>query len=373
MKAFLIGSLVASTFLSPVAQASVNAGSAQLYHTAESDGTADFQRREGRRGGENPGARQSSGGNQLRGGRDGAGERDNQGDSRADRGGDNDGRGGWRRQEYAGQNHRSQEYRRQNNDDRDNRGGWQQPNRQTQQPVERPIERRNERAGGVEQPRPNWHGGQRDDRRGNEGRVDNRGIQNNQGNRDADRRQDRRDRDQNWDDRYDNGFDRERGTWDHNDRGHNDRYGNGWDRNEGRWNERRDDRRDNWRDDRRDDHRRDNHNSWNNDRRDDNRWDNSWRNDRRYDWRGHRSQYRDQYRRPGHYYAPDRHHRYSRFSIGLYIGSGFYHQDYWLNDPWQYRLPPVHGPYRWVRYYDDVLLIDVRNGYVVDVINDFFW
>jgi Ni/Co efflux regulator RcnB len=44
-----------------------------------------------------------------------------------------------------------------------------------------------------------------------------------------------------------------------------------------------------------------------------------------------------------------------------------------LNDPWQYRLPPVHGPYRWVRYYDDVLLIDVRNGYVVDVINDFFW
>jgi hypothetical protein len=26
-----------------------------------------------------------------------------------------------------------------------------------------------------------------------------------------------------------------------------------------------------------------------------------------------------------------------------------------------------------VRYYDDVLLIDVRNGYVVDVIHDFFW
>ena len=37
-----------------------------------------------------------------------------------------------------------------------------------------------------------------------------------------------------------------------------------------------------------------------------------------------------------------------------------------------YRLPPADGPYRWVRYYGDVLLVDVRNGYVVDVIHDFF-
>ncbi len=352
MKAIWIGGLVAATFLSPVAQAAVDGAKPQsdsAYNLAD----ADFQRRDGSRRHQAPAIGSSKGSDQHHGAR--GGERTGgQRNGRAEHGGDNAWRG---------------EDRRRHNDSRDHRGGWQQPNRQTQQPVDRPIERRNERAGGVEQPRPDWHGGQRDDRRGNEGRVDNRSIQNNQGNHDADRRQDRNGRDQNWDDRYDNGFDRERGTWDRNDRGHDDRYGNGWDRNEGRWNE----RRDGWRDDRRDDHRRDNRDNWHNDRRDDNRWDNSWRNDRRYDWRGYRSQYRDQYRRPGHYYAPDRHHRYSRFSIGLYIGSGFYHQDYWLNDPWQYRLPPVHGPYRWVRYYDDVLLIDVRNGYVVDVINDFFW
>jgi len=46
---------------------------------------------------------------------------------------------------------------------------------------------------------------------------------------------------------------------------------------------------------------------------------------------------------------------------------------YWLDDPWSYRLPPAYGPYRWVRYYDDVILVDVRTGYVVDVIHDFFW
>jgi Ni/Co efflux regulator RcnB len=104
----------------------------------------------------------------------------------------------------------------------------------------------------------------------------------------------------------------------------------------------------------------------------DHRWDNSWRNDRRYDWRGHRSRYRDHYRH-GRYYAPHHRHRYSRFSIGFYIGNAFYHDRYWLNDPWSYRLPEAYGPYRWVRYYDDVLLIDIRNGYVVDVIHDFFW
>ena len=33
----------------------------------------------------------------------------------------------------------------------------------------------------------------------------------------------------------------------------------------------------------------------------------------------------------------------------------------------------LYGPYRWVRYYDDVLLVDVYSGEVVDVIYDFFW
>ncbi|QDK32389.1 hypothetical protein DM450_06240 [Sphingomonas sp. IC081] len=55
------------------------------------------------------------------------------------------------------------------------------------------------------------------------------------------------------------------------------------------------------------------------------------------------------------------------------MSSMFYGSSYWLDDPWMYRLPPVYGPYRWVRYYDDVLLVDTYTGEVVDVIYDFFW
>jgi Ni/Co efflux regulator RcnB len=51
----------------------------------------------------------------------------------------------------------------------------------------------------------------------------------------------------------------------------------------------------------------------------------------------------------------------------------FFGNRYWINDPWRYRLPEVYGPYRWVRYYDDVLLVDEYSGEVVDVIHNFFW
>lgn len=109
---------------------------------------------------------------------------------------------------------------------------------------------------------------------------------------------------------------------------------------------------------------------WNND---DRRWDRSdWRRDNRYDWRSYRDNHRSVYRgRP--YYAPYRGYSYRRLSIGFYMSSMFYGSSYWLDDPWMYRLPPVYGPYRWVRYYDDVMLVDVYSGEVVDVIYDFFW
>lgn len=75
----------------------------------------------------------------------------------------------------------------------------------------------------------------------------------------------------------------------------------------------------------------------------------------------------------GRYYPPYGYsYGYNRFSIGVVLGSAFFGSNYWINDPYAYRLPAAYEPYRWVRYYDDVLLIDVRNGYVVDVIYDFF-
>ena len=57
----------------------------------------------------------------------------------------------------------------------------------------------------------------------------------------------------------------------------------------------------------------------------------------------------------------------------MVLTSGLWGQDYWIDDPWSYRLPEAYGPYRWVRYYNDALLVDGRSGFVVDVIYDIFW
>jgi hypothetical protein len=141
-----------------------------------------------------------------------------------------------------------------------------------------------------------------------------------------------------------------------------------WDRNRDGRLDRRFDRNDDERIDRRYDRNRDG-------RLDQNqigRWTHNWRNDNRYNWRKYREQNRN-YFRPGRYHAPYRDQHYRRISIGFSLGSAFFGPRFWINAPWQYRLPAAYGSYRWVRYYDDVLLVDVRNGHVVDVIRDFFW
>ncbi len=147
--------------------------------------------------------------------------------------------------------------------------------------------------------------------------------------------------------------------WDRNDNGRVDRR---WDRDRDGNLDRRYDRDRDGRYDGRDRY----------DNRTGQRWNHSWRNDRRYDWRGHRSRYSDHYRL-GRYYAPYRNYSYRRLSIGFALSSLFYSDNYWINDPWSYRLPDVYGPYRWVRYYDDALLVDLRTGEVVDTIYSFFW
>jgi hypothetical protein len=106
-----------------------------------------------------------------------------------------------------------------------------------------------------------------------------------------------------------------------------------------------------------------------NDRHD--RWSHDWRRDHRYDWRGHRKHHRSLFRL-GHYYDPYG-WNYRRFSIGYSLWPSYYGSHYWLNDPWQYRLPPAYGPYRWVRYFNDALLVNTYTGQVVDVVYNFFW
>lgn len=101
------------------------------------------------------------------------------------------------------------------------------------------------------------------------------------------------------------------------------------------------------------------------------RWSNNWRSNPRYNWQDYRSRNRSLFR-VGRFYDPFG-YGYQRLSIGFTLYSGYYQSNYWLNDPYQYRLPPVYGPYRWVRYYDDAVLVDIYSGEVVDVIQGFFW
>lgn len=120
----------------------------------------------------------------------------------------------------------------------------------------------------------------------------------------------------------------------------------------------------------RDNDRRDN--NWRDDRRDHRQWDRRWRDNNRYNWNSYRYSNRHIYT-PGRYYSPYSNYSYRRLSIGFSLDRLFFGNRYWINDPWQYRLPEVYGDYRWVRYYDDVLLVDLYTGEVVDVIYDFFW
>ena len=151
------------------------------------------------------------------------------------------------------------------------------------------------------------------------------------------------------------------------------------DRNQSYRDGRRDGQRNDWRQDRqqtqnayRNGYRDGNRSSYRDRDRDHRKWNNDWRRDNRYNWYSYRNANRNIFRL-GRYYSPYSNYRYSRLSIGFRLGSLFYGSRYWINDPWQYRLPEAYGPYRWVRYYDDALLVDIYTGEVVDVIYDFFW
>ena len=100
-------------------------------------------------------------------------------------------------------------------------------------------------------------------------------------------------------------------------------------------------------------------------------WRREWRQDRRYDWRRHRDRDRSRFRVS--IYIDPFGWNYRRWNLGWNLNSDHYSSRYWIDDPWEYRLPPAYGPYRWVRYYDDALLVDLRSGRVVDVIHGFFW
>jgi Ni/Co efflux regulator RcnB len=99
------------------------------------------------------------------------------------------------------------------------------------------------------------------------------------------------------------------------------------------------------------------------------------RRDRREVRRDRREVRRDRHQARRHlaYVAPYRNWRYRSVGIGYRLRPGFYGSRYYINDYGAYGLRSPARFERWVRYGNDLLLVDVRNGRVLNVIHYRYW
>lgn len=104
--------------------------------------------------------------------------------------------------------------------------------------------------------------------------------------------------------------------------------------------------------------------------RDDRRDVRDARREYREDWRDYRARHPDFYRGPA--WAGPRGYRWRPVTVGYRFDPVFYDRRYWI-DPYRYHLRPVLGWQRWVRYGNDVVLVDIRSGRVLAVENRFFF
>lgn len=95
------------------------------------------------------------------------------------------------------------------------------------------------------------------------------------------------------------------------------------------------------------------------------------RREAREDWQDYRRNNRRIYTLPR--YAAPRGLAYRPARVGVALAPAFYGQRYWIADPYRYRLPRAVANQRWIRYGNDVVLINPRNGRVLRVINGFFY
>ncbi|MCI4591388.1 RcnB family protein [Sphingobium sp. BYY-5] len=93
------------------------------------------------------------------------------------------------------------------------------------------------------------------------------------------------------------------------------------------------------------------------------------RQDVREDWQDYRRSHRDVYR-GGNWRAP---FRYTAWNRGAQLRPAYYSSRYYIADPYRYRLPRPGANQQWVRHYNDVLLVNVRTGRVIDAHRGFFW
>jgi len=91
----------------------------------------------------------------------------------------------------------------------------------------------------------------------------------------------------------------------------------------------------------------------------------------REDWRDYRQSHRNAYKRPA--YVGPRGYAYRPVAVGHRFDRAYYGDRYWVRNYSTYRLPAPRAGHRWVRYGNDVVMVNVRTGRVASAYNGFFW
>jgi len=91
----------------------------------------------------------------------------------------------------------------------------------------------------------------------------------------------------------------------------------------------------------------------------------------REDWRDYRRSNPQAFRRGG--YVGPQGYAYRPVQPGYRFQPGYYGQRYWVNDWQRYRLARPYAGQRWIRYGNDVVLVDTRTGRVVRSYDRFFY
>jgi Ni/Co efflux regulator RcnB len=73
------------------------------------------------------------------------------------------------------------------------------------------------------------------------------------------------------------------------------------------------------------------------------------------------------------YAAPVRHWRYRPVTVGYTLQPAFFGQRYFVSNYSAYRLRSPGRFQRWIRYGNDLLLVNVRNGRVLQVVHNRYW
>lgn len=89
----------------------------------------------------------------------------------------------------------------------------------------------------------------------------------------------------------------------------------------------------------------------------------------REDWQEHRRNHRALYR-GNRFDAP---FRYRSFAVGSRLQNSYWAPRYRVANVNRWNLPPANRHQAYVRHYNDLLLVNARNGVVVRVYRNFYW